>query len=275
MELFYRKCSREFTVIRQYDSIKGLNAHIFYFTFLSTSTPNFKAWEVRALYSRYWRIFAVMAIHVLTQQASAAGPLLAALRDRTLQQDSDRFRANLRRLGMMTAYEISKNLAYTQSSVETPLGVAPVQRLQQQPVVACLLRAALPFYDGFLQVFPHAESAFLGTYRARHREDNSFDIATDYLASDDLTGKDLILTDPMLATGKSLVRNYEAMLRHGKPRSLTVACVVAAEPGIAYLQEALPEADIWAVAIDPALNGHYYIVPGLGDAGDLAFGLKL
>jgi uracil phosphoribosyltransferase len=216
-----------------------------------------------------------MAIHVLTSQASAASPLMAALRDRTFQQDPDRFRANLKRLGTIAAYEISKALPYVDGTVETPLGTANVKRLQRQPVVACLLRAALPFYDGFLEMMPYAESAFLGTYRAGHRDDHSFEIATDYLASDDLTGKDLILTDPMLATGKSLVRNYEAMLKHGTPRSLTIACVVAAQPGIAYVQDALPKADIYTMAIDPALNGHFYIVPGLGDAGDLAFGTKL
>jgi uracil phosphoribosyltransferase len=216
-----------------------------------------------------------MALHILTDTPSAADPLLAALRDRTFQQDPDRFRANLRRLGLLTAYEISKALAYETATVETPLGQAPTRRLVSQPVIACLLRAALPFYEGFLDVFPYAESAFLGTYRARHRPDNSFDIATDYLASDDLTGKDLILADPMLATGKSLVRNYEALLKHGIPRRVLVASVVAAQPGITYLQEALPTADIWTVVIDPALNGHYYIVPGLGDAGDLAYGQKL
>jgi uracil phosphoribosyltransferase len=216
-----------------------------------------------------------MALHILTDQPSAADPLLAALRDRTIQQDPDRFRANLKRLGVLTAYELSKALPYIAHSVETPLGMAPTRVLDKQPVIACLLRAALPFYEGFLEVFPYAESAFLGTYRARHKPDNSFEIATDYLASDDLTGKDLILADPMLATGKSLVRNYEALLKHGVPRRVMIACVVAAEPGIAYLQESMPDADIWAVAVDPALNGHYYIVPGLGDAGDLAYGQKL
>jgi uracil phosphoribosyltransferase len=200
---------------------------------------------------------------------------MAALRDRTFQQDPDRFRANLRRLGAMAAYEISKTLPYVETTVETPLGTAPAQKLEQQPVIGCLLRAALPFYDGFLDVFPYAESAFMGTYRAAHRDDHSFDIATDYLASDSLEGKDLILTDPMLATGKSLVRNYEAMLKHGTPRSLTIACVVSAAPGVAFVQEMIPHANIYTVALDPALNGHFYIVPGLGDAGDLAFGTKL
>lgn len=216
-----------------------------------------------------------MALTVLTHQASAAAPLMAALRDRTFQQDPDRFRANLKRLGMITAYEISKTMAYTPATVESPLGTADTLRLDSQPVIACLLRASLPFYDGFLEMFPYAESAFLGTYRAAHRPDHSFEVATDYLASPSLEGRDLILTDPMLATGKSLVRNYEAMLKHGTPRSVTIACVVAAEPGIAYVEQALPQAQIWAVSVDPALNGHYYIMPGLGDAGDLAFGPKL
>lgn len=216
-----------------------------------------------------------MALTVLTRQPSAASPLLAALRDKSLNTDPDRFRANLRRLGMMTAYEISKTLAYQAQQVETPLGTADAHTLAAQPVLACLMRAALPFYDGFLDVFPQAESAFLGTYRAAHRPDHSFEIATDYLASPSLEGRDLILCDPMLATGKSLVLNYQALLEHGTPRSLTVACVVAAEPGIEYVAHSLPQAKIFAVAVDAALNGHFYIVPGLGDAGDLAFGPKL
>ena len=217
----------------------------------------------------------IMALTVLTRQPSAASPIMAALRDQTLQKDPDRFRQNVRRLGAMMAYEISKTLAYADADVQTPLGTAACQRLAAQPVLACLLRAGLPFYEGFLDVLPQAESAFVGTYRAAHQADYSFEIATDYMATPSLDGKDLILCDPMLATGKSLVRTYEALLRYGTPRTLHVACVIAAEPGIAYVAQALPQAHIWAVAADKELNGHFYIVPGLGDAGDLAFGGKL
>ena len=214
-------------------------------------------------------------LHVLTEKPSVASHIMAQLRDRELQQDQHRFRENLRRLGQITAYEISRTLDFETRTVQTPLAPAKCEFIAQPPVLAVIMRAGLPFYTGFLDFFPQSENAFIGAYRAPHREDNSFDIAMDYVATPDLKGRTLILIDPMLATGKSLARTYEVLLRFGEPAKVHVASVIASRPGVDYLQEQMPKAQIWCTAIDEKLNDHYYIVPGLGDAGDLAFGGKL
>lgn len=212
---------------------------------------------------------------VFAQQPSLANQFLAELRDVSLQKDQMRFRRNLERLGELMAYEVSKTLPYQNATVQTPLGVAETELLLQQPVLATILRAGLPFHQGFINYFDRAENAFAGAYRGYVRTDGAFDISMDYIACPDLSGKTLILTDPMLATGRSLEKVYHALLRYGIPAHTHIAAVIASPEGIRYVQHRMPECHLWLGAIDSHLNEHSYIVPGLGDAGDLAFGGKV
>lgn len=212
---------------------------------------------------------------ILTSKNSIANHFIAELRDVKIQQDSMRFRKNLERLGEVLAYEISKTLSYESVEVQSPLAISKTELLSNQPVLVTILRASLPFHQGFINVFDKAENAFIGAYRGQHLADESFDVEMDYLASPDLTDKTIILIDPMLATGKSLLKSYEALLKYGKPAKVIISAAIAAPEGVAFLQEHLPEAEIFIAALDEYLNEKYYIVPGLGDAGDLAFGLKL
>jgi uracil phosphoribosyltransferase len=212
---------------------------------------------------------------VFTDHPSIANHFIAELRDETIQKDPMRFRRNLERLGELLAYEISKTLTYSAVEVKTPLGTANTQLLVQPPVLATILRAGLPLYQGFINFFDRAESAFIGAYRSKPRLDESFDIEMHYAVTPDLTDKTLILIDPMLATGKSVVKTYKALLRYGTPADLHIVAAVASRPGITHVSEHLPTARIWTGAVDEHLNTKAYIVPGLGDAGDLAFGRKM
>ena len=212
---------------------------------------------------------------ILTSTNTIANHFIAELRDVTVQQDAMRFRRNMERLGEVLAYEISKTLSYEKAFIQSPLAIAKTELLSEQPVLVAILRASLPFHQGFINVFDKAQNAFIGAYRGKHRADETFDIQMDYLASPDLTGKTIILIDPMLATGKSLLKSYEALLAYGKPAKVIIAAAITAPEGIAYLQRNMPEAEFFVGTIDDHLNEKYYIVPGLGDAGDLAFGLKL
>ncbi|MEZ0540655.1 uracil phosphoribosyltransferase [Fibrella arboris] len=215
---------------------------------------------------------------VFAQHPSIANQYLAELRDATAQTDRLRFRRNLERLGELMAYEISRTLAYQNGNVQTPLALAPTQTLLQQPVLATILRAGLPLHQGFLNVFDQADNAFAGAYRRVARpgdDDNEFDIEMDYISGPDLSGRTLILIDPMLATGRSLEKVYHTMLRFGIPAQTHIAAAIASPEGIRYVQDQLPQCRLWLGAIDSHLNDHYYIVPGLGDAGDLAFGEKI
>jgi uracil phosphoribosyltransferase len=218
---------------------------------------------------------------VFAQQASIANQYLAQLRDVRQQTDRARFRRNLERLGELTAYEISRTMAYQNSVIQTPLAPAAIQTLLQQPVLATIMRAGLPFHQGFLNVFDEADNAFAGAYRAATRpttdeaNEHEFDIRMEYISSPDLSGRTLILIDPMLATGRSLEQVYHALLRYGIPAQTHIAAAIAAPEGVRYVQEQLPQCHLWLGAIDDHLNDHYYIVPGLGDAGDLAFGGKI
>ncbi|PWK27274.1 uracil phosphoribosyltransferase [Arcicella aurantiaca] len=212
---------------------------------------------------------------VLTETNSIANHFIAELRDVTIQNDSMRFRKNMERLGEVLAYEISKSLPYQSATIQTPLALAHTYLLSQQPVLVTILRASLPFHQGFLNVFDKAENAFIGAYRGKHRADETFDIQMDYLACPDLNDKIIIMIDPMLATGKSLLKSYEALLAHGKPARTIIVSAIAAPEGIAFLQENLPDAELFLGTIDEKLNNKFYIVPGLGDAGDLAYGEKL
>lgn len=213
---------------------------------------------------------------VFTQQPSLANQFMAELRDITVQKDQLRFRRNLERLGELMAYEISKTLPYHNVSVQTSLGVADTQVLRQQPVLATILRAGLPFHQGFANYFDRAENAFAGAYRGYSLTgSDEFEIEMDYIVSPDLSGKTLILCDPMLATGRSLEKVYHAMLRYGIPAQTHIAAVLASPEGVRHVQQQLPQCHLWLGAIDDHLNEHFYIVPGLGDAGDLAFGAKV
>lgn len=213
---------------------------------------------------------------VLSQQPSLANQFIAELRDISVQQDRLRFRRNLERIGELMAYEISKTMAYHNVAVTTSLGIAQTQVLRQQPVLATILRAGLPFHQGFVNYFDSAENAFAGAYRGyAPGNHDAFEIAMDYIVGPDLSGKTLILCDPMLATGRSLEKIYHAMLRYGIPAQTHIAAVIAAPEGVRYVQQQLPQCHLWLGAIDDHLNEHSYIVPGLGDAGDLAFGEKV
>ena len=214
---------------------------------------------------------------VFAQQPSIANQYLAELRDAQGQQDRQRFRHNLERLGELMAYEISRTMPYHNGTVQTPLAPAPTQTLLQQPVLATILRAGLPLHQGFLNIFDQADSAFAGAYRsAVHADDEAeFSVQMDYISSPDLSGRTLILIDPMLATGRSLEKVYHTLLRFGTPAHTHIAAAIASPEGVRYVQQQMPQCRLWLGAIDSHLNDHYYIVPGLGDAGDLAFGEKI
>nr|QIM10851.1 uracil phosphoribosyltransferase [uncultured Muribaculaceae bacterium] len=198
------------------------------------------------------------------------------LRDVNIQNDHLRFRKNLQRIGEIMAYEISKRLDYCQEKVQTPLGFSMCHEISDKVVLGTILRAGLPFHHGFLEYFDNAENAFVSAYRRYKEKGSQFDVLVEYMASPSIEGKTLILTDPMLATGSSMELGYRALLQKGKPARLHVASVIASRQAIEYLCEVLPSGitTIWTAAIDPDINSHSYIVPGLGDAGDLAYGVK-
>jgi uracil phosphoribosyltransferase len=209
----------------------------------------------------------------LTASNSVVSEWIREIRDVNIQSDRMRFRKNIERIGEAAAYEVSKVLPYKEVSVQTPLASTTCRVLDQQPVVGTIFRAGMMLYHGILNFFDHADSAFIGAYR-KHAPDGSFLIAQQYIASPPLAGRPLILADPMLATGASVVEALKALLEYDQPSQLHVVCVIAAAPGIAFVQEHYPHAYIWAGAIDNELTAHKYILPGLGDAGDLAFGEK-
>lgn len=200
---------------------------------------------------------------------------MAEMRNVDVQKDSMRFRRNLERVGELIAYEISKKLEYVTTDVTTPLGISPVPTLKEQPVIATILRAGLPLHQGMLEIFDKAENAFISAYR-QHHKDGTFEVHVDYMACPSLEGKELILCDPMLATGTSMVLTYQALLRRGKPKHVHIVSVISSMYAIDYVRKHLPEnISIWTCAVDEELTAQSYIVPGLGDAGDLAYGVKL
>jgi len=204
---------------------------------------------------------------------SIAQSILAEIRDIRIQSDRARFRFNLERLGELMAFEISKTLNYRTDRVDTPLGSSEYSKLEQQPVLIAVMRAALPYWSGFQKIFDQADTGFIGAYR---REGNEISIQVDYTALPDVTGKDVILIDPMLATGKSMVDTVQLLKKKGNFRSIKLAALIASPQGIQLIQNELgKEISIWTYAIDRDLNAQSYIVPGLGDAGDLCFGEKL
>lgn len=197
------------------------------------------------------------------------------LRDVTIQQDPMRFRRNLERIGQIMAFEISRTLHYRTVETLTPLDRAKCQVIDDKVVLATIFRAGIPFHQGFLDYFDRAENAFVSAYR-KYKEKENFDVFIEYLASPRLDGKVLIIADPMLATGASMELSYRALLTKGEPAHIHVASVIASKVAIDYIKSTFPEkkTTIWAGAIDDEINAHSYIVPGLGDAGDLAYGIK-
>ena len=218
-----------------------------------------------------------MTLHILNRRNTVLNKFIAQIRDKEVQKDSMRFRRNLERIGEITAYEISKTLGYTPRTVETPLGEAVVQTIDDRIVVATILRAGLPYHQGFLNYFDDAQNAFVSAYR-KSTKDGKFTVKVEYISCGDLEGKTLLLVDPMLATGSSLVLAYQALCeRGGVPAHTHVAAVIASEQGIDYVQRNMPKqtTTVWAAAVDEELTSRSYIVPGIGDAGDLAFGEKI
>lgn len=211
---------------------------------------------------------------VLNQQNSLANQFLLELRDMQKQHDRLRFRKNLERLGEILAYELSKNLAYVLTETITPLGRTGVHTLKEQPMLLTILRAGLPFFQGFLNFFDQADSGFIGAYR--QEDENHLTIKLGYVATPSLNDRTVILIDPMLATGRSVIDCVEAFLKNGIPKHIHIASLVAAPEGIGYLKSHLKlPFSLWTCAVDEKLNHQYYIVPGLGDAGDLSYGIKL
>lgn len=218
-----------------------------------------------------------MQIVNLSEQNSVLNRFMAEVRDMEYQQNRLLFRNNIVRIGEVMAYEMSKALDYMQQDVKTPLGTATVNMPEQNIVLATVLRAGLPFHQGFLNVFDHAENAFVSAYRMyTNREHTEVGVHTEYMAAPSVEGKTLIIVDPMLATGGSMVASYEALLKTGKPKKVHIACVIAVPEGLEMLRDNVDEdTTVWCAAIDEGMNEHKYIVPGFGDAGDLCFGEKL
>jgi len=213
-------------------------------------------------------------IHNLSHSNSILGNFISELRSVEIQKDSMRFRRNLERIAEVIGYEISKKLDYETGTFITPLGQADVNVLKTQPVLATILRAGLGMHQGLLNYFDKSDSAFISAYR-KHTSIEEFDIHVEYLASPDLTNKTVILSDPMLATGASMVTVYKALLKQGRPAKIYIIAAIASQDAVEYVKKHLPEnTEIWVGAIDEELTAQSYIVPGIGDAGDLAFGVK-
>jgi uracil phosphoribosyltransferase len=210
----------------------------------------------------------------LSQQYSLLSDWIAELRDEEIQKDRMRFRRNLERVGEVAAFEISKTLAFEEKEVQTPLGIAATKTLKQHPVLATILRAGLPLHNGLLNYFDKADNAFISAYR-KHNRDGSFEISLDYISCPELEGRVVIISDPMLATGSSLVKTIQFLREEGKPSEIHIVVAIACTVGIEYVKRSEPNCKIWCGAIDDELTAKGYIVPGLGDAGDLAFGTKV
>ena len=208
---------------------------------------------------------------------SVINQYMSELRDKSYQRNRLLFRHNIRRVGQMMAYELSKTLDYKPKTVTTPLGTIDIPLPKDELLIATVLRAGLPFHEGFLHVFDKSENAFVSAYRMyTNREHTEVGVHTEYMASPSAKGKTLVIVDPMLATGGSMAACIEALLKTGKPRKIHIACVIATPEGIDVIKEALPDGStIWCAAIDPGMNEHKYIVPGFGDCGDLCYGEKL
>ena len=218
-----------------------------------------------------------MEIVNFSEQNTVINQYMSELRDKSSQRNRLLFRNNIERIGQMMAYELSKTLEYKPKTVTTPLGTLDINLPKDDMVIATVLRAGLPFHQGFLNVFDKAENAFVSAYRMyTNREHTEVGVHTEYMAAPSVKGKTLVVVDPMLATGGSMVAAIEALHKNGKPHKIHVCCVIAAPEGIEFVKQYLPEDSyIWCAAIDPGMNENKYIVPGFGDCGDLCFGEKL
>ncbi len=217
-----------------------------------------------------------MEIKILGNNHSILDQYLAEIRDVTIQTDPLRFRENLYRIGELFAYEISKELKFNVSDVQTPLGIAKVPTIEQQPVLATILRAGLPMHNGLLKIFDRAENCFISAFR-KYTDKGEFEIEFEYMASPSLNDKVVILSDPMLASGRSMEIGYRALFSKGTPSHIHLAAIISSREGVDYVAEKLKGENVtlWLGAVDEEMNSHSYIVPGLGDAGDLAFGEKI
>ena len=215
-------------------------------------------------------------IHILGKEPSILNQYIAEIRDAGIQKDAMRFRRNLERIGELFAVEISRTLAYEDAEVTTPLGFAVVPVLRDYPVLATILRAGLPFHQGFLNIFDRSQNAFISTYRKSHK-DGSFTMNIEYSSVPEIEGKVLIICDPMLATGSSMMFAYKELIAHGKPKHVHFVTIVSSMEGLNHLKMSAPKrgVDFWIGAVDEELTAQSYIVPGLGDAGDLSYGKKI
>lgn len=217
-----------------------------------------------------------MQIHHLSEVNSILNHFLGQIRNVAVQRDSMRFRRNMERIGEIMAYEMSKELHYRAVDIQTPMGFKKTSEIEDQLVLCTILRAGLPLHTGFLNYFDGAENGFISAFRHHPRNDDYFDIVVQYKAVPDISNKYLVLIDPMLATGQSIVAVFNKLMETATPKEIHIAVVIAAPEGIAHLQEQLPNhCHLWIASIDEQLNGEKYILPGLGDAGDLSYGEKL
>jgi uracil phosphoribosyltransferase len=210
----------------------------------------------------------------LSEQYSLLSDWICEIRDHEIQLDRMRFRRNLERIGEVAAYEISKGLQYVETEVQTQLGTATAKILKSQPVITTILRAGLPLHQGLLNFFDKADNGFISAYR-KHQRDGSFEISLDYISCPELEGRVVIVSDPMLATGASLVKTIRYLREEGHPTEIHVVVAIACTVGIEYVLREEPQCRVWCGAIDDELTAKGYIVPGLGDAGDLAYGTKV
>lgn len=210
---------------------------------------------------------------ILSKSSNASHLFMAQMRDVSRQKNRLLFRKNVERIGWILGYELSKTLTYQVTTTTTPLGDAKTLDLQHQPVIATILRAGIPLQQGLAEIFDAADLAYVSAFR-RHSSSTEFEIVVEYVASPDIEDRVLIVADPMIATGRSIVQTIEQLTREKKPSELHIVGVIASESGLREVQKALPEAQIWIGTVDPDLNDQGYIVPGLGDAGDLSFGEK-
>ncbi len=217
-----------------------------------------------------------MHLHNLSLHNSILNTFIAEIRHHTIQKDRMRFRRNIERIGEVLGYEMSKSLPYKTSTIETPLGLSDIHLPENNIVLCSVLRAGIPLHNGLLNYFDTAENAFISAYRHHKPDANDFEIKVEYLACPDLEGKTLILADPMLATGQSMLAAFKALKPYGTPKAIHLVSVIGAQNGIDFIHSNFPDnTHLWIAAIDNELNDKGYIIPGLGDAGDLAFGSKL
>lgn len=217
-----------------------------------------------------------MTIHNLGDQNSVLNQFISEIRDVQIQKDPMRFRRNIERIGEVLGYEFSKELLYSSKKIETPLGNKSMYLSQDQVVICSILRAGLPLHQGLLNYFDAAENAFISAYRKHENGEDEFEVVVDYFAAPSLEGKVLVLTDPMLATGRTLENVLKGLKDHGTPKQIHIVSVIGSQQGIEFVQSVFPTGThLWIAAVDPELNSRGYIIPGIGDAGDLAYGQKL